>query len=117
MGEERMEFDPKVQSRWKIALVAGSISAGVLFSRFALEHLGFLVFPVSVVGALAGLLFGVLSIVAKEKKWFLAIPAIVLSLVCPYHFAMSFYEAHTETSARSADPVVTANAAKAAWLS
>jgi hypothetical protein len=112
-----MEFDPQVQSRWKIALVSGGISACILFSRFALEQLGFLVIPISVVGSLVGLLLGVLSILAKEKKWFLAIPAIVLSLVCPYHIAMSFYEAHTEVTARSADPAVTANVPDGTWLS
>jgi hypothetical protein len=95
-AERKMEFDPQVQSRWKIALASGAISSGILFSRLALEHLGFLVIPISVLGSLVGLLLGVLSILAKEKKWFLAIPAIVLSLVCPYHLFMSFYEMHTE---------------------
>jgi len=91
-----MEFDPQVQSRWKIALVSGAISAGILFSRLALESLGFLVIPISILGSLGGLLLGVLSILAKEKKWVWAITAIVLSLVCPYHLIMSFYEMHTE---------------------
>lgn len=96
MGEENLEFDPQVQSRWKIALVSGIVSVGVLFSRFALEHVGFLVIPISILGSLVGLLLGVLSILAKEKKWGWAVPAIILSLFCPYHLIVSLYEMHTQ---------------------
>lgn len=87
-----MEFDPKIQSRWKIALFSGAVSVWVLFSNFALEHVGFLVLPVSILGSLVGLVLGVLSIVAKEKQWFFAVPAIVLALVCPFHVIASLLE-------------------------
>jgi hypothetical protein len=91
-----MQFDPHVQGRWKVALLSGGVSAGILFSRLALEHLGFLVLPFSVLGSLLGFLLGVLSIAAREKKRLFAVPAIALSLVCPYHLLVSFYEAHAE---------------------
>ena len=91
-----MEFDPKVQSRWLMALVSSAISAGVLFSRFAYEHVGFLVIPISIAGSLAGLLLGVLSLLAKEKKRIWAVPGILFSLICPYHLIVSLFEAHNQ---------------------
>lgn len=84
-----MGYYSEIQSRWMIALVSGAMSASILFSRYALEAVGFLIVPISALGSFVGLLLGVLSILAKEKKRLLAIPAIVLSLVCPYYFVMS----------------------------
>jgi hypothetical protein len=96
LGKKSMEFDPAVQGRWKIALVCGAVSAGMLFSPLIIEHLGVATYALSFLGRLVAVPVGVLSLLAKEKKRLLAVPAITLALVCPYHLAVSFYEAYTQ---------------------
>ena len=78
-----MKFDPKFQGRWKVSLVAGFFSVAFIASSLFLSLLGFLVLPVSLGASLVGLVLGVFSFMAKERKRLLAVPGIALSLVAP----------------------------------
>jgi hypothetical protein len=78
-----MKFDPKIQGRWKLSLAAGIFSVSFIVSSLFLSLLGFLVLPVSLGASLIGLVLGVFSFMAKERKRLLAVPGMALSLVAP----------------------------------
>ena len=78
-----MKFDPKIQGRWKVSLIAGVFSILFIVSSLFLSVLGFLVLPVSLGASLIGLVFGVFSFVAKERRRLFAIPGLVLSSLAP----------------------------------
>jgi hypothetical protein len=78
-----MKFDTKVQRRWKISILAGTISVSFIASSLFLSFLGFLVLPVSLGSSLVGLVLGAFSFMAEEKRKLWAIPGIALSLVAP----------------------------------
>ena len=88
-----MEFYPEVKVRWIVALVCGAISVAILFLPFVLARLGWLVAPLSLIGSVMGILFGTLSLAAKEKRVPHAITGIALSLVCPVYLGIAFVEA------------------------
>jgi hypothetical protein len=78
-----MKFAPKIQGRWKLSLIAGAFSISFIASSLFLSFLGFLVLPVSLGASLIGLVFGVFSFMAKERRRFFAIPGLILSSVAP----------------------------------
>jgi hypothetical protein len=81
-----MEFDAQVQGRWKAAVVFGAAAAVSFFALgepATLKTLGFLALPLSLMLSLVGFIVGALSFLAKEKKRYLALIGVILSLVGP----------------------------------
>ena len=79
-------FDFKTFARWKCALLLGSLSAGIPQISGVPELLGLLAIPVIVFLSMGGIVFGVLSLFAKEPQRPLAALAIALSLIAPIFY-------------------------------
>jgi hypothetical protein len=82
-----MEFDSRIQGRWGIALACGLVSVALLFAPASFWLLGPLSVPLALGSSLIGLIMGILSFAAKEKKRLFAIPGLILAAVAPALFA------------------------------